>query len=67
LDAKRMVVEIRIDYHRCTSCKKCIEACAFGVLEWFDEHLMVANPSNCPACLACKKNCPADAIEVKEK
>jgi len=62
-----MVVEIKIDYHRCTACKKCIEACAFGVLEWFENQPMVANPHNCSACLECEKNCPANAIEVKEK
>jgi len=62
-----MVVEIKIDYNRCTSCKKCIEACTFGVLEWFEDRPIVVNPSNCSACLECKLNCPPDAISVEEK
>jgi len=62
-----MVVEIKIDYARCTSCKKCIEACTFSVLEWFEDRPTVVNPSNCSACLECESSCPADAINVKEK
>jgi len=62
-----MVVEIKIDYCRCTGCKKCVEACTFGVLEWFEEQPIVTNPSNCSACLECKSSCPVDAISVKEK
>jgi len=62
-----MVVEIKIDYDRCTSCKKCIEACAFGVLEWFEDRPIVVNPSNCSACLECKLDCSADAISLEEK
>jgi len=62
-----MAVEIKIDYQRCTGCKKCIEACTFGVLEWFEDKPMVANPNNCSACLECEKNCPADAIDVRER
>jgi len=62
-----MVVEIKIDYCRCTGCKKCVEACTFGVLEWFEEQPIVTNPSSCSACLECKSSCPVDAITVKEK
>ena len=62
-----MVVEIKIDCTQCTGCKKCIEACTFSVLEWFENRPIVANPNSCTACLECKLNCPADAINVEEK
>jgi MinD superfamily P-loop ATPase len=67
LEVQRMVVEVEIDYDRCTSCKKCLEACTFGVLEWFEDRPIVVNPSNCSACLECKMSCPADAIRVEGK
>ena len=67
LEVERMVVEIKIDYDRCTSCEKCIEVCTFGVLELFEDRPIVAYPNSCSACLECEKNCPANAIEVKEK
>ena len=62
-----MVVEIKIDYCRCTGCKKCVEACTFGVLEWFEEQPIVTNPSRCAACLECTTSCSFGAIKVKEK
>lgn len=61
-----MVVEIKIDYTRCTGCKKCVEACTFSVLEWFEDRTIVVNPSSCSACLECKLSCPSDSISVKE-
>ena len=62
-----MVVEIKIDYSRCTDCKKCVEACIFGVLELFEEQPVVANPSSCSTCFKCTVSCPAEAIIVNEK
>jgi NAD-dependent dihydropyrimidine dehydrogenase PreA subunit len=62
-----MVVDVKIDYCNCTCCKRCIENCVFGVLEWFEEKPIVANPSSCSACLECVSACPANAINVKEK
>jgi MinD superfamily P-loop ATPase len=62
-----MVTEIRIEYSKCTKCKKCIEMCTFSVLEWFEENPIVVNPHNCSACLECQSNCPVEAISIKEK
>jgi len=62
-----MVVEVKIDYARCIGCKKCVEVCTFGVLEWFEDRLIIINPSSCSACLECKISCSADAISVEEK
>ena len=63
----KITVEIKIDYDKCTGCKKCVESCAFSVLEWFEGRPIVANPINCAACFECQSNCPANAISVKEK
>ena len=60
-------MELNIDYHRCTGCRKCVEACVFGVLELFEEQPIVVNSSSCSGCLKCKSSCPVDAINVKEK
>jgi carbon-monoxide dehydrogenase iron sulfur subunit len=62
-----MVVEIKVDYRRCTGCRKCVDACTFGVLESFEEQPIVRNPSSCSACLKCCLCCPTDAIIVKQK
>ncbi|MFZ7136897.1 MAG: ATP-binding protein [archaeon] len=62
-----MVVKIKIDESRCNHCKKCIKACSFGVLEWFEEQPIVTNPNICSACLECKKACPVNAINIEEK
>ena len=62
-----MVVEIFIDYNACNRCKKCIEACTFGALEWFEDQPIVSNPNNCSACLECKKVCEIKALLIREK
>jgi len=61
-----MVVEVRINYEKCIGCKKCVEACSFGVLEWFEDQPVV-NASECGGCRECQKNCPVDAIIIEEK
>ena len=63
----KMVVEIKVDYDRCISCKECVKACSYSVLEWLENMPIVVNPSSCAACLECEKNCPVNAIGVKEK
>ncbi|MBN1784825.1 MAG: 4Fe-4S binding protein [Candidatus Bathyarchaeota archaeon] len=62
-----MVIEVKIDYRRCINCKKCVESCTFGVLEWFEDQPIVTNPSNCSACLKCKSICSVEAINIKAK
>jgi len=63
----KMVVEIKIDYDKCISCKECVKACSYGVLEWLDDIPIIVNASNCATCLECEKNCSVNAIIVKEK
>lgn len=62
-----MVVEVKIDYEKCTSCEACVTACSYNVLEWLDDMPIVVNAANCTVCLECEKNCPVSAISVKEK
>ncbi|HEX68739.1 MAG TPA: 4Fe-4S dicluster domain-containing protein [Candidatus Bathyarchaeota archaeon] len=38
---KTLIIEIRIDYEKCIGCKKCVEACSYGVLEWFENQPIV--------------------------
>ena len=62
-----MVVEVNIDYNKCNGCKKCVKACTFGVLEWFEDQPIISNPNNCSACLECTKDCAIQAITIREK
>jgi len=63
----KMIVQIKVDYDRCTGCKECVKACSYGVLEWLEDMPIVVNPSSCAVCLECEKNCPVNAISIKEK
>ncbi|RLG37253.1 4Fe-4S binding protein [Candidatus Alkanophaga liquidiphilum] len=62
-----MIAEIRVNYERCTGCKECVKACTYGVLEWFEDRPIVANPNNCGGCRECQKSCPQDAIVIISK
>jgi len=42
-----MIVEIKINYEKCIGCKKCVEACSFGVLEKKKKKPIVVNLNNC--------------------
>lgn len=61
-----MVVRIVIDYDKCTSCKDCVKACSFGVLDWLDDMPIVKNPSSCSGCLECEKSCSVQALKIYE-
>jgi len=62
-----LFVEIKIDYDLCIRCKKCVRVCSYGVLEWLDDMPIVANPSECAACLDCESVCPVNAITHRIK
>jgi len=63
----KMVVEIKIDYDKCTRCRGCVKACTYGVLEWLDDMPVIVNTTSCAVCLECEENCPVNAISVKER
>ncbi|PVX27651.1 MAG: hypothetical protein CW716_01200 [Candidatus Bathyarchaeum sp.] len=63
----KRVIEVKIDYRRCINCKKCVESCTFGVLEWFEDQPIVTNPSICSSCLKCELSCSVGAINIKAK
>ncbi|MBD3229777.1 MAG: 4Fe-4S dicluster domain-containing protein [Candidatus Lokiarchaeota archaeon] len=60
-----LVKRIIIDYEKCNnSCKKCIEVCTMGTLEWFEGEPIVTEPSKCKECRKCEQICPKDAITI---
>lgn len=57
---------IKIDYDKCTSCKKCYKACFVNVIIWNDaEKKPIAKYlEECATCNWCEISCPENAIEV---
>jgi NAD-dependent dihydropyrimidine dehydrogenase PreA subunit len=52
-----------IDRDRCTSCRKCMDYCLFGVYSWDGANVRVTRPANCKDnCPACARVCPAKAV-----
>jgi NAD-dependent dihydropyrimidine dehydrogenase PreA subunit len=59
-----LVKRIIIDYDKCDRCKKCVEVCTYGALEWFDGMSVVVNSNNCKDCRECERVCPNNAITI---
>jgi NAD-dependent dihydropyrimidine dehydrogenase PreA subunit len=55
-----------IDYKKCQSCGKCMDACPVDVFKKQDKKIKVANPDDCIACRSCEAVCPHDAIKVED-
>ncbi len=55
---------IWIDYSKCTNCKRCL-GCPQGVLEDFEDEIVVANPERCTKCCYCVQVCEGNAIYVE--
>jgi len=52
-----------IDYSLCTSCRKCVDFCLFGVYSAREGRVVVTSPDNCKnGCPACARTCPRGAI-----
>jgi len=58
-------MEIKIDYDRCTGCRKCVDACNYSVLDFLDDMPVVAAPQKCTSCMKCVKLCPVSAISIE--
>ncbi len=55
----------RVDLSKCTSCKKCVEACYFNAIEWDSKkNIPVFKEFGCEGCGACELICPSGAIEL---
>lgn len=50
---------------KCKHCKKCIEVCNFGAIDWDEkENIPIFNSMLCEGCGACRLICPNDAIDL---
>lgn len=53
-----------INYDKCTSCFRCIDACRFSSIIKSD--MPVIMHYSCEGCGACKIVCPSDAVEIRK-
>lgn len=60
------MVEINIDFGKCTGCGTCVDVCPVGVYELRDEKSAVVDVDECLVCRVCETECPEGAIEVVE-
>lgn len=61
----KSVATLKLNYDKCTGCKKCIEVCPHGVFEMQNGKSVLRDKDRCMECGACARNCPFGAIEVK--
>jgi adenylylsulfate reductase, subunit B len=56
----------KIDYHKCTGCKKCYEVCPMDVFTWDEEMKLprVTYWEECWICGICWMDCPKRAIDI---
>lgn len=58
-----------IDGRKCTSCRKCVEACRFGAAKVVGSGNLLKvtiDSVSCEGCGVCARICPADAIALRE-
>ena len=58
-----------INFKECVFCRKCIEACKYGVYDYFSAHneVKILDKYNCvTGCTKCADRCHRDAIEYAE-
>jgi len=57
----------RINYEKCVSCKKCVDACYFNAIKWDEiENKLIIDDFSCEGCGVCKLVCPEGAIDLIE-
>lgn len=62
-----MNVKIYINENICISCGICEEVCPFGLPERNSKNKYeITRPDLCTECSACSRNCPVEAIFLKE-
>jgi NAD-dependent dihydropyrimidine dehydrogenase PreA subunit len=59
-------VPVKINYKRCSGCKRCYDVCPIDIFAWDDEKDMpvVAYQYECSHCGICWMECPKRAIEI---
>ncbi|HYA32802.1 MAG TPA: glutamate synthase-related protein [Candidatus Bathyarchaeia archaeon] len=57
--------KVIIDRQACRQCKRCVENCSFGALEWREERVKSFD-DRCVACQRCVSMCPEDAITLRQ-
>jgi ferredoxin len=64
---KILNARIFIDSAKCTGCGLCAEICPFG-LPRLEENgkFTITKPNLCTECSACSRNCPVQAIVMRE-
>jgi len=61
-------LKIYVDFKRCNGCGLCVEVCPFGLPQRdFTGKYIITQVEKCTECSACKRNCPAEAIILKEQ
>ena len=58
------VATLRLDYQRCTGCRKCVEVCPHAVFEVKGNNADIIDLDACMECGACAMNCPEEALSV---
>lgn len=60
-------MHVKIDYRRCTGCKKCYDLCPMDVFTWDEETKMprATYEEECWFCGICWEDCPKRAIDIK--
>ena len=51
---------------KCTGCSMCVNVCPHNVFKIENKKTVIIDKDLCMECGACKKNCPAGIIRVKE-
>ena len=55
---------LSLDKEKCIGCVMCVDVCPHDVFAMENKRAKIIDMDTCMECGACKRNCPARAIEV---